>query len=262
MSRVSRKDTTEYHEKSVRPMHSLKRAISTNTKIQVKRRDEEKCNQEISSCERTRCSARDMETVGQPRRSLMRRLTISHTPVQPPVLINVKRTLTIGRGLVKELVRSKSPSRTASKTLQSISPDTLLCIIDHLWFPDAFALAMTCKALYSQIALRSRKQTYAEALSEYSQSSAYQRQPKAKKFCAVCLYALDEDCYFWTSTYGEGRHRELEHGLRVCQQCEEFRERKAKTLAGEGDRPFPIWRRSTRETVPNYSGLLWYRCRE
>lgn len=163
-----------------------------------------------------------------------------------------------------ELVASRQPilpsGKSSSTILRTLSVDTLLCIVDHLWYPDAFALAMTCKTIHGLVPLAPKKQVYARRLGELGTEDPHV--DCRRLFCAVCLYSLDEKCYFKANSRSGEYQSQTEHGLRICQQCEEFRTRKARMLAGNEDsEAFPIWRRSTREVIPGYGGLLWYRCR-
>lgn len=145
--------------------------------------------------------------------------------------------------------------------------DTLHCILDCLYFPDCFALALACKALYTSLDLRARKSQYHIALLAktglYGGADAASH-PQRRGLCRVCLYELPAS-YFRVAS-GSSICREDERG--VCTDCVEFREKveAAGMLEGE-DRMaavknvWLVWRPSQRVVVEETGGFLWYRRR-
>ena len=148
-------------------------------------------------------------------------------------------------------------SETPNAILNILTPDVLLCVTDHLWFPDIFALAMTCKAFNASLPLKEMKQSYAQALVKGNRGHS----SRNRRFCRVCLYAFPAS----KIDYSLLSPRDLgpDFSLGLCQQCKDFRERMStaeKHGGGSEALPSPIWRPSRRVYITRDESL-WYRSR-
>lgn len=173
---------------------------------------------------------------------------------------NVSRTMAKDgrKGLVlppAEVVQRKIVPGSAM--LDILSDEVILCIVDHLYFPDAFQLAMTCKTLRDIVRLKHKKVMYRKALRDrkgLTSSTLLQ-----KDFCDSCIYLLDSN-YFRMPEGAEER---------LCLDCIEIRQQKntSSSEQQQSDKPngrrlfSPIWRPSIWEMVPDTDGFLQYRVR-
>ncbi|KAL9060795.1 MAG: hypothetical protein Q9162_000499 [Coniocarpon cinnabarinum] len=148
-----------------------------------------------------------------------------------------------------------------SALVRLLNKDLVQCMTDHLWFPDVFALALSCKSLHAIIPLTRKKTAYAVELSAFK-PKVPPMHGTCRYFCAVCLYHLDT-AYFgrydWIESPGS---KQLENGLRICRSCAEFRRCRAGAWAHpSGGDAYPTWRPSERFYVSEDSDTLWYRRR-
>ena len=171
-----------------------------------------------------------------------------------------------------------------SRLLESLSEDILLCIADHLWYPDVFAFALTCKAIHRLGLVNGRRKlAYTQTITTDGSKVKDKRYPL---FCGVCLYLLDSSYFHLSKSALLLTPEERKAGVVICQQCCELREGRVGWKDEEGieeeDKATisPVWRYayscflpslsyistdiyrgrpSERVIIPDTSEFLWYR---
>ena len=200
----------------------------------------------------------------------------THSPVvksPKPSFDFTPSSAAVTRTVAPNNLRRFTNDDTKSAFLLKLTPDLVLCIADHLWYPDVFALGLVCRDLQKLMPLSAKKKSYCTELARFEASDSVQEQDEWAQnqsptviirypFCAVCLYRLERADFGWRRD-DDGHDFEIrENDLRVCQQCDEFRDRQKQALeAGANSSAYPVWRRSTRVFLGGDNSLLWYRDR-